>query len=231
MVKVFHIEGKELKELEGNEFEFYDGDVYIVDNGDTIYIWLGKDSGIDEKGIGAWLSHKMDLQRRGEPIIITVTQDEEPEEFLELVKFRVVDADTPGFLRHAKLDMVEYKMYKVEADKQTRYFDKATVKEVPISQDSLESDDVFVLDGNDVIYVWFGKNCNIEERREGSKLAQLIDKEKHRFPVVYYVEEGEGGKREKAFYELLDKLSEIKDSVVSVEDSREMKYRVFKYEK
>ena len=230
MVRVFHVEGKELVELDQEELVFFDGDVYVIDNDDTIYIWLGKDSGVDEKGVGAWLSHKIDLERRGEPRVITVVQGEEPEELKKIISFEVVDADTPGFLRHAKLDMVEYKLFKIEADKQTRILDEATVKEVPLSKESLDSDDVFVLDGNEVIFVWFGKKCNVEERRGGNKLAQLIDKERHRFPVVYYVEEGSGGKTEKAFYELLEKLSHSSGRVVSVEDSREMNDRVFEYE-
>ena len=229
MTKVFHVEGKELKEIK-EPYVFYDGDVYVIDNESEIYIWLGKDSGVDEKGVGAWTSQQLDLERRGEPRVITVVQGEEPEEFLKLVTFEVKDADTPGFLRHAKLDIVEFKLYKIEADKQTRKLDKASVKEVPISKKSLDSDDVFVLDGNESIFVWYGAKCNVEERRGGSAVAQMIDAERHRVPVVYYVEEGQGGKVEENFYSLLEKIEQGYRQDISAEDKRELRYAVTDYD-
>ena len=229
MVQVYHVEGKELKEI-SPPYIFLDGDVYVIDNNNEIYIWLGKDSAVDEKGVGAWASHKLDLERRGEPKVLTVVQGEEPDDFKQLISFEVKDGDTPGFLKAAELDIVEFKMYKVEADKQTRSLDDATLKEVPLHRKYLDSDDVFVVDANEMIFVWFGKECNIEERRGGNKLAQKIDVERHRQPVVYYIEEGQGGKIERSFYELLDKIQGKSHQEVSVEDKREQKYAVKEYD-
>jgi hypothetical protein len=196
-VKVLHIEGKKTEELQAEEgkYVFLDGDVYVVDNGLEIYIWIGKDSGVDEKGVGAWVANQIDnTERGGEPRVTTVLQGQEPAELMALLTIEVKDGDTPGFLRHAELDMVEYKLFRVYTKEETTSFDEAFTEEVPLKRESLNSNDVFILDGNDVIYTWIGLNANREERVEGQKVMQKIDSGRQFLPMQYTVYEGEGGK-------------------------------------
>ena len=63
-MKVLHVNGKDMEEVkpQGEAFTFIDGDVYVVDKGLDIFIWLGKDSSTDEKTIGAWIANKLDNQ-------------------------------------------------------------------------------------------------------------------------------------------------------------------------
>jgi len=54
------------------------------------------------------------------------------------------------------------------------------VFEVPITGDSLNEGDVFVLDMGLKIYVWSGKDCNMHEKLKATEIAQNIkDHERH----------------------------------------------------
>jgi hypothetical protein len=227
-MEVFHIVGRNLEKIEaksGNEYEFLDGDVYVIDAGMTIWIWRGKDCGVDEQTVGAWVANKLDnTDRGGEPAVYSVVQGEETDNFKELIQVSVLDGDTPGFLTHAELDTVEYKLWRVYTKEETATMDQAYSEEVNLSRDSLKSEDVFVLDGNDNIYLWVGEKANREEKFEGQKLMQKIDSGRSYLPLQYTIYENEGSKSEKAFYDFLGKAKGA-GPVVSVEDQRELKYK------
>jgi len=226
-MEVFHVVGKEMEKLspDDGQYTFLDGDVYVVDNKNEIWIWIGKDCAVEEQTVGAWVANKLDNQDRGgEPSVYSTNQDDEPEDFTKLVNFTVKDGDTPGFLKRAELDIVKFKLFRVYIKKDTASIDDAEIEEVKLNKKSLSSNDVFVLDGNDELYMWIGKEAQREEKFEGQKLMQKIDSERNYLPLTYTIYEGEGGKSEKGFYELIGKLAE-QGSAISVEDQRELGYR------
>ncbi len=230
MTRLLQVQGRELKvideDLQGS-VELKDGDVYVFDEGKTMWIWLGKDCSVDEKGVAAWVVNKIDTEERGgEPEVYTINQGKEPEDF----KFdiTVIDDDTPGFLKAAELDMVEYKLFRVYTKTETNEVDETFTEEVKLDRSSLKSDDVYVLDMNEAIYVWIGKNANREEKFSGQKLAQSIDQTRNYLPLTYTIYEGDNDKSEKSFYELLEKAKNS-GPVLSVEDQREAKYKVAEY--
>ena len=230
MTRLLQVIGRELKEVDGDLTgvpELKDGDVYVFDEGNTLWIWLGKDCSVDEKGVAAWVVNKIDTQERGgEPEVYTINQGEEPEEFKH--EITVIDDDTPGFLKAAELDMVEYKLFRVYTKQETDQVDETFTEEVKLEKDSLKSDDVFVLDMNENIYVWIGKDANREEKFSGQKLAQSIDQTRNYIPLTYTIYEGDNDKSEKSFYELLEKAKNS-GPVLSVEDKREEMSKVSEY--
>lgn len=225
---VLHIVGRNLEKIEatsGNEYELLDGDVYVIDNGASIWIWRGKDCGVDEQTVGAWVANKLDnTDRGGEPAVYSIVQGEETDDLKSVIQIKVKDGDTPGFLKHAELDTVEYKLWRVYTKEETAVKDETFSEEVGLSRDSLKSEDVFVLDGNDNIYLWVGEKANREEKFEGQKLMQKIDSGRSYLPLQYTIYENEGTKSEKAFYDFLSKAKGA-GPVISVEDQRELKYR------
>ena len=52
------------------------------------------------------------------------------------------------------------------------------VREVPISYQSLNSGDVFLLDCGKELYQWQGKNASGQERFKASELVRAIDSER-----------------------------------------------------
>ena len=45
---------------------------------------------------------------------------------------------------------------------------------VPISHESLNEGDCFILDQGDKIYIWYGPKCNMFERQKASEVQQAI---------------------------------------------------------
>lgn len=227
--QLYHVVEGELIEIDipdGKPIELIDGDVYVYDIGSKIWIWIGKDSTVDEHTSAAYLTNKIDHLRGGVPDVQTINEGFEPEEFSSSLNFVVIDGDTPGFLKKAVLDEVELKMYRVWIDRDTEALDETMTEEVEISRSTLTSDDVFVLDANEKLYCYIGKNCQLEERIRGQKVMQEIDRDRNYMPKQYTVYEGEGDSTEREFYKVIAHIEKLDNKVVtSVEDFRELEYR------
>ena len=64
---------------------FSTGDVYLLDDEYTIYIWIGNKCSVDEKTTGAANARKLDQERGGAAKIITVDEGQETQDFLKAV--------------------------------------------------------------------------------------------------------------------------------------------------
>ncbi len=209
-MKIFHVQGKTLKEM-SSPCEFMNGDVYLVDNTgtseNTVYVWLGSKAYADDRGVGAWAARKLDLDDPSVTIKAEVEGDES-DAFKKLVKYKVIEGDTPGFLKHVEINAVdvEYGLFRVyDADiTDGSSSDDIVVEQKPIKKAELKSDDVFVLDGFQDLFVWIGKNSQVGEKVAGQRLARKFDVERKRTPMVYTIREGE---EPPEFFELLDQLS------------------------
>jgi hypothetical protein len=184
-VKIFHVKGGELEEI--SEAEFYEGDVYVVDAGITIFIWRGKESTIDEKFTAAWLCNKMDMERKDYPHVITCEQNEEPEELIELLGGapKVKSGGTPGFLKTVEGGIEEFK------PKLYRAIGHEEFEEVELSRESLNSDSALVLDSGLNIYVWIGRKASSMEKFEAGRIGRKLDSERKFVPQMIVIYEGE----------------------------------------
>ena len=182
-------------------YKFLNGDVYLVVSTTHIWIWLGKKSYCDDKAVGAWTAKVVEEDNK-DLLIKTVMDGDEPEEFKNLVSFEVVEGDTPGFLKHfeKKLD-IDYKLLQIIQK------DDGTIqtKEIPIKYKNLKSNDSFVIDAYDEIYVWIGKKSQVKEKYEAGKIARALDVERKRRPVVFTIEEEQEPKNFKNLVETIAK--------------------------
>ena len=180
-------------------YKFLNGDVYLVVSTTHIWIWLGKKSYCDDKAVGAWTAKVVEEDNK-DLLIKTVMDGDEPEEFKNLVSFEVVEGDTPGFLKHfeKKLD-IDYKLLQIIQK------DDGTIqtKEIPIKYKNLKSNDSFVIDAYDEIYVWIGKKSQVKEKYEAGKIARALDVERKRRPVVFTIEEEQEPKNFKGLVETI----------------------------
>jgi hypothetical protein len=231
-MKVLHIQGTEFEEVEpkNEHYEFLDGDVYVIDKGLEIYIWIGKNCSVDERGVGAWVARTIDVERRGgEAKVYSIDQGYEPKKFRENIEFDVVHGDTPGFLVPAKLDTVRYTLTRFYVKKQTTKIDEVKSKQVKISKRSINDNDVFVLDMNENVYMYAGKNAAREERFDGQKFMQQLRQERAYGANTYTVNQGDIGKGEEEFFKMLNIASKTKGEVISVEDYREASLNAARY--
>ena len=218
MVKVSHIQGKKLKEIKP-PYKFKNGDVYLVDDSikddgspkdpadkPKVYIWLGSKAFADEKAVGAWAATQLDRQR-SEIDIDTEVEGQESSQFKETVDFEVVKGDTPGFLEHVEVNYqdVDYAMFRVwDTDlSDGSSTDDITIKEVPIKRSSLTSDDAYVIDGWDTLYVWIGKSSQVGEKMAANRVARKFAVDRKRNPLVYTIYEGD---EPKGFNEFINEL-------------------------
>ncbi|MFW9856696.1 MAG: hypothetical protein ACFFFG_16715 [Candidatus Thorarchaeota archaeon] len=212
-MRVLHVEGKNLIEL-SPPYEFLNGDVYIVDNSDVsaglqkkVYIWVGSQAFADDKAVGAWAAKQLDLKDK-EIDIDTVTEGNEPEDFSSLINFVVVTGDTPGFLKHVDVNAeeVSYALYRVkDADlSDGSSSDDIVIENVPMTSDSLVSDDVFVLDAYHDLYVWIGSGSQVGEKAAGNRLVRKLDVDRERNPMIYTIHQY---KEPPGFFELMANIA------------------------
>ena len=182
---VYHVQKGRLVRMPDSG-SFGRGDCYLVDSGMKIYLWIGPKSSADEKFLTAASAVMSDTDREGKADIDRIEGGSEPEEFKALFDdFRLTDEDTEGILKKVHLETHEYKLWRVHREGDETYF-----AEVPVNKDSLKTDDVFLLDTWDDIFVWRGKGASSREKFDGTILARRYDAERAGVQEIELIEEG-----------------------------------------
>jgi hypothetical protein len=163
------------------------GDCYLVDAGMKIYLWIGPNSSVDEKFLTAAAAVMSDVDREGKGDIDRIEGGNEPDDFKALFDdFRLTDEDTEGILKKVHLETHEYKLWRVHREGDETFF-----AEVPMNKASLKTDDVFILDTWDDIFVWRGKDATAREKFDGTVLARRYDAERVGVQEIEIIEEGD----------------------------------------
>lgn len=182
--KTYHIQKGRLVRMP-DPGAFGRGDCYLVDAGMKIYLWIGPKSTADEKFLTAASAVMSDTDRAGKADIDRIEGGNEPEEFKALFDdFQLTDEDTEGLLKKVHLETHEYKLWRVHRDGDETFF-----AEVPVSKDSLKTDDVFILDTWDDIFIWRGKGASAREKFDGTALARRYDVERAGVQDIELIEE------------------------------------------
>ncbi|MFX0139351.1 MAG: hypothetical protein ACFFDN_37270 [Candidatus Hodarchaeota archaeon] len=198
-MKLFLIEKGNLKEI--NKLIFSSGDVYLIDDERTIYVWIGNKCSVDEKTAGAAQARTLDQQRGGAAKIITVDQGQEPKEFMKAINtmgaMKIVEknyaktllkdvttGDWAGFTEWKNV------LYRVSSEE---FEDINAMKmiQVPFKKESLESEDCFVADLGNKIYIWQGNTSTVKERVKAGQWARAIDADRAGLQQETIFEEGD----------------------------------------
>ncbi|MFW9918927.1 MAG: hypothetical protein ACFFED_04960 [Candidatus Thorarchaeota archaeon] len=183
---VYHIQKGNLVKMK-DPGAFGRGDCYLVDAGVKIYIWIGPNSSVDEKFLAAAEAVFKDTARKGHADIDHIDGGQEPEAFKALFDdFRLTDEDTEGILKKVHLETHEFKLWRVHHEGDETFF-----AEVPLERSSLKSDDVFVLDTWEDIFVWRGKGASAREKFDGTMIARRYDAERVGVQEIELIEEGQ----------------------------------------
>lgn len=174
------------------------GDVFILDCGETIYVWNGPKSRGTEKMKGMEVAKRIrDEERFGKAVIsiIDTQWDSDANFYRELGdKGEIASADEGG--NDDEFEKSEQKVLKLYSVCDAK--GELEITEVgtrPLKREMLDSDDCFILDtGPSGIYVWIGKNCTDNERKTGwSKAMEFIKKSGYPewTPVTRLADQGE----------------------------------------
>nr|XP_022299451.1 gelsolin-like protein 2 [Crassostrea virginica]XP_022299452.1 gelsolin-like protein 2 [Crassostrea virginica]XP_022299453.1 gelsolin-like protein 2 [Crassostrea virginica]XP_022299454.1 gelsolin-like protein 2 [Crassostrea virginica]XP_022299455.1 gelsolin-like protein 2 [Crassostrea virginica] len=207
--------------------KFFTGDSYIIlktyKEGDSedlkydLHFWIGTQSTQDEYGTAAYKTVELDTFLDDKAVQHREVQGHESEKFksyFSTIQYLEGGAET-GF-RH--VEPVEYKPRLLQFNGKGRH---VTVKEVPFTEKSLKSDDVFVLDKGLEIIQWNGAGSNGMEKIKAQQFCQQLEAERSGASNSV-VEEGS---RAAAFYDGLpdDDVEAEEDEGVTTGESILMK--------
>jgi len=206
-MKVYRVIEGDLTQF-NEPFKFFRGDVYVVETEINLWIWLGSKSFIDDKFVGVWGAKILQEQNKNLKIK-TINEKEEPTEFKNLLKYEVIEGDTPRLLRKVeKRFEKDYRLLQIKQDKNG----KIITSEIPIDYRGFDSNDAFVLDAFNEIYVWLGKDSQVKEKYEAGKITRALEVERKRTPIIYVIEQED---EPAGFRDLVYKLA-LRDGVIEL---------------
>ncbi|MHA2007869.1 MAG: hypothetical protein ACXABO_10910 [Promethearchaeota archaeon] len=215
-MKLFLIDQGTLKEI--NKPIFSSGDVYLLDAETTIFVWIGNKCSVDEKTTGAAQARTLDQQRGGAAKIITVDQGFETKDFLSLIapmgamkiveknyaKTLLKDVTTGDFAQFHEWKNILYRVSSEEFED----INAMKMMQVPFTKNSLESEDCFIADLGNKVYIWQGRSCTVKEKVKAGQWARAIDVDRAGLQQETIFEEGD----DTGFLAAIDKGEDYKES-------------------
>uniref|UniRef100_A0A7S4KLT6 HP domain-containing protein n=1 Tax=Guillardia theta TaxID=55529 RepID=A0A7S4KLT6_GUITH len=197
-VEVWRIDNFDMTPVpEASYGQFYSGDSYIIlysyldERGRdawVIYFWLGRHSSRDEIGTAAFKAKELDDKYGGAPIQVRVEQNKEPLHLLRLFKgkFIVHEGGNPSGFRNAQEELKVSDGTGLYHIRGTNELNTRAVQ-VECKTSSLNSSDVFVLADQQSLVIWYGRQCNKQERDNANTIAEVLRAGRK----VEHVEEGQ----------------------------------------
>ncbi|MGH0153909.1 UNVERIFIED_CONTAM: hypothetical protein FKN15_061888 [Acipenser sinensis] len=177
--------------------DFFTGDAYVIMNtvkqrsGQLQYdlhFWLGDFCSQDESGAAAIFTVQLDDYLQGKPIQYREVQGHESHTFLGYFKagLKYKEGGVASGFRHVVTnEVIVQRVLQVKG----RHVVRAT--EVPVSWDSFNQGDCFILDLGDEIFQWCGSQANRFEKLKATQVAKDIrDNERSGRAKVYVCDEG-----------------------------------------
>ena len=155
-----------------------EGDVFILDLGMKLYFWPGLEANVNEKMKGMEVIFNIRNAERGaHPEIFYPREGDaklDGEFWVQLGgKPSKINPAVPdegiqeGSTNEADL---RYNLFKVSNE--TGSLQLTEVTERPLKKEHLDTNDTFILELPNKIYVWVGKKSNLEEKKNGMKYAK-----------------------------------------------------------
>jgi gelsolin len=177
-VQIWRIEKFKVKHWPKEKYgEFFGGDSYIIlhtkvnDEGKKeydVFFWLGGETSQDEAGTAAYKTVELDDLLGDEPVQYREVQSNESKRFLDLFpKMTVMAGGVESGFNHVKPTEYKPRLLHVTGFKQ-----KVQVYEVPLSVNSLNDSDCFVLDNGLTIFQFNGTNSSAWEKRKAQAIVQ-----------------------------------------------------------
>lgn len=175
--------------------DFHEGDSYIVlysykvgsKDGEEklshdVYFWLGNKTSQDEAGTAAYKTVELDEYLHGVATQHRELQKEPSEDFIALFsRIRVLSGGVKSGFTHVETEepketLTLLRIFKHPSAKRA---DSVMVYEVEPTWQSLDDNDVFVLERNNKIWVWQGRGCSPMEKAKAAQVVHDMTVAKH----------------------------------------------------
>jgi len=173
--RLIHLKGK--KKIRASQVDLTrdslnSGDVFILDNGLTIYQWNGKKSGPQEKQKGAAMCNSIATDRKGKAKIFVLEDGDKEAGFWSLLGGfgPVKSAEEGGDDNEADKGGVKALFQLSDATGKLEFKQVATG--AAVKKTLLDSNDVFILDSGSEVYAWIGKGASVSEKSKALSFAQ-----------------------------------------------------------
>ena len=171
--------------------QFYDGDSYIVlhtynvgkkdeqeNLAHDIFFWLGNKTSQDEAGTAAYKTVELDEFLKGVATQHREIQSQPSDTFLSLFpNLRILSGGIQSGFRHVEQEIPTETITLLRVFKS--HTNSIVVYEVEPTWESLNDNDVFILDKHDKIWVWQGRNCTPMEKARAAQIVHDMTIAKH----------------------------------------------------
>jgi len=169
-----------------------------------LHFWLGDTTSQDEAGTAAYKTVELDNLLGGAPVEYREVQGSESQKFLSYFPqgLRIMAGGVETGFKHVTPEQYKPRLLHIQGNMKS-----TTVQEVELASDSLNSQDVFILDNGLEVFQWNGKKSDPGERMKGGQLLQTLNSERNgRLQKPIIVEEGDDNAK---FWSLLGGAGEI----------------------
>lgn len=197
-LQIWRVEKLDLVAVPKNLYgDFFTGDAYLImrtikqRSGSLQYdlhFWLGDACSQDEKGAAAMFTVQMDDYLGGKPVQYREVQGHESNVFLGNFKSGIkykAGGVASGFSHVVPNEVIVQRLLHLKGRRVVRAL------EVPLTWDSFNTGDCFIIDLGNEIFQWCGCKCNLFERLKATYMAKDIrDNERSGRATVRVIEEG-----------------------------------------
>jgi len=178
---------------------------------------LGKFTTQDEAGTAAYKTVELDDLLGGDPVQHREVQGYESDLFLGYFKnqIKILEGGVDTGFKHVEPEKYEPRLLHLKGKKKVR------VTQVDKSAKSLNSGDVFILDGGLTIYQFNGSKSGPQEKMKGAQLSRALVDERKGLPKIQVLEES--GKDLGDFWKALGGQGAIKSAEEGGDDNEHEK--------
>ena len=174
--RLLHIKGRRtvrVAEVELAGASLNNGDVFILDDGNTLYVFNGETANRSEKGRSLEVATKLRNARGAKPAIVIFGDDAAHDAaFWDLLGGEVVDipeGEEDAVAEEAAAAATV--LYRVSDASGALQVDEVEKEGGKLQRSMLDTNDVFILDTLTSLYVWVGAGCSPEERAKSMMIA------------------------------------------------------------
>ena len=227
-VRLFHMKGTRgkllLREVKRKRDNMNSGDVFILDTGETVFVWNGKEANVHEKRQASDFAQGIKSGRNGRAEVVTMDEgqsdgdpDSETDTFwkhlpgkrkmlgLTVGSIEVKGADQAG--EDEVVKAMEPRLYRIHEGSSplgggSVSFSRQSLTNGKVPKNNLLSNDVMLLDTGFEVFIWVGKGASDKEKSSSFPYAHRYLKDEKR-PLVMAVTRLLEGRETRKFLEFV----------------------------